>query len=217
MSASSASTAPHAGPRATSDGRTGVEWRRAEFILLGLAVVSLVSLLIRVNTVWAGLPAHPLFIHASVVLIPLAILGALAVSARPAWFERYGVLLSLCAIAGMASIFLSENAGSALQSDLHLQASSVVNQHADAAGTLAVLFAVFTAVTIGAFASHRIAAGRPTGLTLADAPLAHPVLRPALRVLYVLLALVCAYQVYRVGDLGAKAVWASQLHHGAGH
>jgi len=34
-----------------------------------------------------------------------------------------------------------------------------------------------------------------------------------LRILLVVLALVSAYMVFKVGDLGAKAVWAGRLQH----
>jgi hypothetical protein len=37
-----------------------------------------------------GLPAHPLIIHAVVVLVPLAALCAVAVVLRPAWRRRFG-------------------------------------------------------------------------------------------------------------------------------
>jgi hypothetical protein len=191
----------------------GIDWGRAEFILFGLAIVSLVTILIKLNKLWSGLPAHPLIIHVPVIMIPLAVLGALVLTVRPAWFDRYGSLVCLVAIVGMSSIFLAENAGGALQSDLHLtgRAATLINQHSSAANVLAILFAGFTAVMIFNFAAYRIGGGRPTGLTPLDGVFASPSVRLVLRVLLVVLALVSAYYVYRVGDLGAKAVWQSRL------
>jgi uncharacterized membrane protein len=192
---------------------TRIEWRRAEFILLGLAILSLVTILISVNTLWSGLPAHPLFVHVPVIMIPLAVLGALAVTARPRWFDQYGVLLCLISIIGMSSIFLAENAGGNLQRDLHLQgrAAQLINQHSSAANLLAILFAGFTLFTLVGFAAHRIGGGMPTGLAVLDGALGRPAVRLGLRVVLVVLALVCAFYVYRVGDLGAKAVWQQRL------
>lgn len=40
-----------------------------------------------------GLPAHPLVVHAVVVLFPLAILGTLLIAIRPRWRVRYGPLV----------------------------------------------------------------------------------------------------------------------------
>ena len=192
---------------------TRVDWRRAELVLLGVAVISLVTLLININTISTNLPAHPLFVHVPVIFIPLSVLGALAVTARPQWFDRYGILLCLCSIIGMSSVFLAENAGGDLQRDLHLTgaAAALINQHAGAANTLAILFAGFTLFMLFNFAAHRIGGGRPTGLGFADAALGGAGARIALKVILVVLALVCAYYVYRTGDLGAKAAWQQRL------
>ena len=59
--------------------RTGVAWRRAEFILTLLAFIGFVTLGIKITTVYSGLPAHPLFVHVPVILIPTAVIAALVV------------------------------------------------------------------------------------------------------------------------------------------
>mgnify|MGYP007039429916 CR=1 FL=1 len=51
----------------------------------------------------AGLPAHPLLVHAVVVLIPLAALGTLAIAVWPAWRRPYGPLVAIAAVG--ASLF----------------------------------------------------------------------------------------------------------------
>jgi hypothetical protein len=193
-----------------------VDWRRAEFILTGLAFVGFITLGIRMRTIYGGLPAHPLFIHVPVVLIPLSVLGALACIARPHWFDRYGVLLCLCSIVAMSSIFLAMEAGAALESALALTPaqSSLIHQHSSAAHILAIAFVLFTACLILTFSAHRISGGRPTGLGIADMILGERAIYLALRVGVVVLALFCAFYVYRVGDLGAKAVWLGRLHAG---
>jgi uncharacterized membrane protein len=193
--------------------RAGVDWRRAEFVLTGLAFLGFITLPVRISTISTDLPAHPLFVHVPVVLIPLSVLGALAVTIRPRWFDRYGVLLCLCSIVAMSSIFLAMRAGAALEGLLHLQgqAAVLISEHTSAAHILAFGFIALTAVLILSFSSHRISGGRPTGLAIADVPLSHPAVRLTLRVLLVILAIFCAYYVYHVGDLGARAVWQQQL------
>ncbi len=193
--------------------RPGVDWRRAEFVLTGLAFLGFITLGIRITTVYDGLPAHPLFIHVPVVLIPVSVFGALAMVARPAWLDSYGVLLCLCAIVAMSSIFLAMQAGAALEHALHLQgdAARLISQHSHAAHILAIAFTAFTAVLILTFAAHRISGGRPTGLQMADSILGSPTVYLVLRAVLVVLALACAFYVFRVGDLGAKAVWAGRL------
>ncbi len=197
---------------------TSIDWRRPEFVLTGLGFLGFITLLIRVNTISAGLPAHPLFVHVPVVLIPVSVLGGLACLIRPRWMARYGVLLCLCAIAGMSSIFLAMQAGGALRGELHLtgQAAVLINEHSNAADILAFVFVAFTAVLILTFSSQRISQGMPTGLVLADRALGSKAAYTGLRVVLVILAIVAAYYVYHVGDLGAKAVWLGKLQAGQG-
>src|ERR1700753_2836424 len=91
------------------------DWRRAEFILTLCGFAGFVTLLIRVKTLWAGLPAHPLFVHVPVVLIPVCVLAALGCAARPTLLGRYGIPICATAIVAMSSIFLAMQAGGALR------------------------------------------------------------------------------------------------------
>jgi len=192
----------------------GVDWRRAEFVLTALAFLGFITAGIRMKTIYSGLPAHPLFIHVPVIMIPLSVLGALACLARPQWFERYGVLLCLGAIVAMSSIFLAMQAGSALESAIRLSPTQahLISQHSHAAHILAIDFVLFTACLILTFSAYRISGGLPTGLGIADTVLGSRTIYLLLRVALLVLGLVAAYYVYRVGDLGAKAVWAGRIH-----
>jgi len=196
-------------------GRRVVEWRRAEFILTLLGFLGFLTVPIRIKTIYGGLPAHPLFIHVPVVLIPVSVLGVVGCVARPAWLERYGIALSLTAIVAMSSTFLAMQAGAALRGalNLHGPAASLIQRHSHAAHILAVVFVLFTAVLIVTFAAQRISGGMPTGLVIADRLLSPRSSVVALRILLVVLALVSAYMVFEVGDLGAKVVWAGRLQH----
>jgi len=191
----------------------GVDWRRAEFILTGLAFLGFITIAIRLKTISPGLPAHPLIIHVPVVLIPLSVLGGLACVARPQWFDRYGILLCLCGIVAMSSIFLAMQAGAALESALNLTGmqAQLIHEHSHAADILAIGFVLFTATLILTFSAHRISGGMPTGLGIADSLLGERAVYLTLRIGVVVLALFCAYYVYHVGDLGAKAVWLGRL------
>jgi hypothetical protein len=195
-------------------GRSGVDWRRAEFVLTLLAFLGFVTLAIRITTVYGGLPAHPLFVHVPVILIPTAVIAALVLIARPDWFGRYGIALSLVSIVAMSSIFLTMQAGGALRGELHLhgEAANLISEHSQAANILAIVFTAFTAVLILTFAAYRISGGRPTGLGIVDRMLGARSTFGALRILLVVLALGAGFMTFRTGDLGAKAVWAGRLH-----
>jgi hypothetical protein len=194
-------------------GRAGVDWRRAEFVLTLLGFVGFLTLPIRLTTIYGGLPAHPLFVHVPVVLIPVTVVAAIAFVIKREWLSRYGIALAVVAIVAMSSIFLTMQAGAALRAALHLQgqAASLISQHAHAAHILAYVYVVFTATLIVTFAALRISGGMPTGLGIVDRLLSPKPVVVALRVVLVLLAIGAGYMVFRTGDLGAKAVWQGRL------
>lgn len=190
-----------------------MDWRRAEFVLTLLAFLGFISVAIRITTVYSGLPAHPLFVHLPVVLIPTTIVAAILFMVKPRWFTRYGIALAVVSIIAMSSIFLTMQAGAALRGVLHLQgrAASLIAQHSHAAHILAIVYVLFTATLIITFAASRISGGMPTGLGILDSLLSSRSMFSTLRVALVLLAIAAGYMTFRTGDLGAKAVWAGRL------
>jgi hypothetical protein len=194
-------------------GRRGVDWRRAEFVLTLLAFLGFLTLPIRITTIYSGLPAHPLFVHVPVVLIPSTIVVAIIFVFRRDWFKRYGIALALVSIVAMSSIFLTMQAGAALRGALHLQgrAATLISEHSHAAHILAIVYVAFTATLIVTFAAQRISGGMPTGLVIVDELLSPKAIVTALRVVLVLLAIGAGYMCFRTGDLGAKAVWQGRL------
>ena len=198
----------------SADDRTaGVDWRRAEFVLTALAFVGFISLGIRITTIYSDLPAHPLFVHVPVVLIPATIVAAIIFTIKREWFSRYGIALTVVSIVAMSSIFLTMQAGAALRAALNLQgqAAKLISEHSHAAHILAILYVLFTAALIVTFAAMRISGGMPTGLAIVDRLLSPKSVFAALRVVLVLLSVGAGYMVFRTGDLGAKAVWQGRL------
>ena len=63
----------------------------------------------------AGLPLHPLVIHAAIVLIPLAAISALVMSYLPSFSRRYGKLTLVIAIVAQLSLFLAKVTGEAFE------------------------------------------------------------------------------------------------------
>jgi hypothetical protein len=197
----------------SSRARPGVDWRRAEFVLTALGVLGFITLPIRITTIYSGLPAHPLFVHVPVVLIPATIVAAIVCTIKPQWLARYGIALAVVSIVAMSSVFLAMQAGAALRGELNLQgpAAHLISEHSQAAHILAVVYVAFTAVVIIAFAAQRISGGMPTGLSLVDRPLAGRSMFTMLRILLVVLSVGAAVMCFRVGDLGAKAVWQGRV------
>lgn len=196
-----------------------VDWRRAEFVLVLLGFLGFVTLPIRITTIYSGLPAHPLFLHVPVILIPATIAIAIVFMVRPEWLTRYGIALALVSIFAMSSIFLTMQAGAALRGALHLhgEAATLISEHSQAANILAIVYVLFTAALIVTFAARRISSGRPTGLAIVDRPLSPPVVFVTLRIVVVALAIGAGFMTFRTGDLGAKAVWAGRLQAAEAH
>lgn len=59
------------------------------------------------------LPAHTLFVHAPVVMIPLVSLAAVAIALRPAWRRRYGWLVLAGSVATLIATLLAVSSGQA--------------------------------------------------------------------------------------------------------
>lgn len=80
-----------------------------------------------------GVPAHPLLVHAVVVLIPLAVLGALALAIRPRWGRPYGVIVAALAVAGAISATLAWLAGNQLEMALQItpEFAPVIARHGE--------------------------------------------------------------------------------------
>ena len=159
--------------------------------------------------------------HVPVILIPMAAIGGLVIAIVPRWYHNSaGPWVALAAVLALGALDLTMNAGSSLRTDLHLNnpapgVADIVNRHAAAAGQLRVIFIAFTAlllITLAVHATDRASCGVQVGdrifARIRSASLAPVVLR----VITGVLALLCLYWVYHVGDLGAQAVWASKFH-----
>jgi hypothetical protein len=190
-----------------------VDWRRAEFVLTLLGLLGFLTLPIRITTIYSGLPAHPLFVHVPVILIPTTIVATVIFMFRQDWLSRYGIALAVVSILAMSSVFLTMQAGAALRGELNLrgEAATLISEHSHAAHILAIVYVVFTAMLIVTFAAKRISGGMPTGLGVLDGLLSSKFLFATLRITLVLVSIVAGYMCFRTGDLGAKAVWQGRI------
>lgn len=139
-----------------------------------------------------GLPLHSLVVHAAVVLVPLAAIGAVVMAFSPRFSRRFGALVVVVAIVGFGSSFIAKESGEALARRVGLPA-----EHAQL-GDLMPVFAL-------------LLAGGLTVFWLFDRGIPGNRSRPWwLKVGAVLLVIVSVLAVYwtiRVGHSGAEAVW----------
>src|ERR1700685_1299813 len=102
---SSESAAP-AAPAAPGSPGLNPEW-----VLAVLAVLTFALIPIQINTIYSGLPAHPLFLHVPVILIPVATIAALVLVARPRLFAPHGIWVGLVAVIALGATNLTVGAG----------------------------------------------------------------------------------------------------------
>ncbi|MFI0724129.1 DUF2231 domain-containing protein [Streptomyces sp. NPDC021224] len=159
-----------------------------------------------------GLPAHPLWVHAVVILVPLSALLLLACAAWPVVMRRAGVVLPLLALVALVSVPLATNAGEWLQE--RVPETAAVEHHTEMGGDLLPWSVGVFVVSVVLWALHRGVLRRLA--QSADGREGAWVDRVSLttaagRVVAVVLALVvgagAVVEVYRIGDSGAKSVW----------
>lgn len=144
-----------------------------------------------------GLPVHPLVVHVIVVLLPLSIIGTIAIAARPVWRRRYGHLVVVVMAFVTVMIPVATSSGEALAHRV-----GDPGRHARLGDQLIwfalPLLALDVALVLLARYGEGIRARR--GIVVR-----------AVAVVSVVVALAAGVQVYRVGDAGARAAWGDQV------
>jgi hypothetical protein len=159
-----------------------------------------------------GIPAHPLVVHAVVVLLPLAAVATLFVVARPLWRRQLGVWVLLLAAAGVFAVPVATRTGEQLKESLG-GGSPLVAIHEERAETLlipALIYLVLLAATV--LVGRRVdTAVEGPGAAHASTANVGTLQRVTLitGVLAALAGLVVLGLVVWIGHAGSAAVWQS--------
>ncbi len=151
-----------------------------------------------------GLPAHPLIVHAVVVLVPLAAIGGIAI-ALSAWVRAHiGWLVVAFAVAGVVLVPLATGSGEALEEST--EESALLEKHTEMGEQLLPWMLVLALGTVAVMVLARVVSRLPSG---AEAPgwAAHWVVI-AVAVVTIVAATGTLVQVTRIGHSGAKATWS---------
>lgn len=143
-----------------------------------------------------GLPLHPLIVHATVVMIPLAVLTVILSSAWPKFRTWAGPLPLALSLIGLILVPLSTSTGETLEK--HVAPSALLEKHTQLAEGLLpwmIALAVFAA------AGYAIHYRSTRGHSMAKAATS------AVAVLAIVAAVGASVQVARIGHSGAKAAW----------
>lgn len=155
-------------------------------------------------TVFSGLPAHVLFVHFLVVLVPLTAVLEILCALWPAVRRGQIVWLTL-ALATVIMVLtpITVEAGEWLI-DLRAKPDPILLQHAER-GNWMTYFAVALLVAAIALAALHVVERRSDGPPrLAKAVVA---------VLAVVVGVASMIQIYRIGDTGTRSVWGNEIAH----
>ncbi len=141
-----------------------------------------------------GLPLHPLIVHATVVIVPLAALTVLLAALWPRFRRWAGPLPAGISLVGLVLVPLSTSTGETLER--HVPHSALLERHTHLADGLLPWMIGLLAVALVGYALQR----RRTPISRAV-----PILVAVLTVVAVVGTTV---QVVRIGESGAKAAWA---------
>jgi uncharacterized membrane protein len=165
-----------------------------------------------------GLPAHPLVVHAPVVLLPLAVIGAIAMMLRPSWYLHFRwPVLAIAAFGTVGAIFAAssgEEFEELVEDSKSGAAREAIEEHAEAgdmARNLAIVFlvAVVAFVLLPWFLERRAraAASAPTAAANATSSAGPAWLKPVLMVFVALAAVGSLVTIIDAGHSGADSVW----------
>ncbi len=152
-------------------------------------------------TTIAGLPAHVLLVHAMVVLAPLTALLEILCALWPAARRRLVWLMLAFAVVTTALTPITTNAGEWLY-DRERHHSDILNTHADRGGwmiyfSIAMLVVGIVLALVHWRESRSAKPGMMTNVVVA--------------VLAIAVGAGSIVQVVRIGDSGARSVWANEL------
>jgi hypothetical protein len=155
-----------------------------------------------------GLPLHPLVVHATVVLVPLAAVAVLLHTFWPAARARLGLVTLLATACAVVLVPITTSTGEQLES--MVGRSALVEQHAHLADGLLPWVIGLLVVAVLLWLRDRRDAGRttPVASSAAGRRLTDPLLKPVvIGVLAVVAVVGTTQQVVRIGHSGAKAAW----------
>ncbi len=162
----------------------------------------------------AGLPTHPLVVHAPVVLLPLAAIGVVVMLVRHEWYLRYRWATLVVGAVGALGATVAASTGEELEHEvargLGADAQRVLHEHVeagDAARAVAIVFALVLAayVLVPWFLARRAGlpdAGAETPMAVRDRRIRH-----GLAALTVMAAAASVVTVIDAGHSGATSVW----------
>lgn len=146
-----------------------------------------------------GLPAHPLVVHAAVVLLPLAAIATVVCAAVPRARRAYAPIALGLALVATLAVGLAQKSGEELEENV--KETELVEQHTEQ-GESVLPWAILVTLVAGAVtAAPYVERRRPNVSTKA--------VTATVVVLAVIAATGATWAVVSVGHSGAEATWSN--------
>jgi hypothetical protein len=152
----------------------------------------------------AGLPLHPLVIHAAVALTPLAVFLAVVFAVRPQWRYLTRWPTAVAALLALGAIWAARITGNALATS-RPELGQLVQDHAARGKVLSLVIILFTVVVgVGVWGL-----GGQSGFTsgIGERSTKVAVFDRVVPALIILVSLAVLVYLFLTGDAGARAVW----------
>ena len=165
-----------------------------------------------------GLPAHPLLVHAAVVLVPLLALGGIVYAVAPFTRRHLRWVVGLLALAGAGAITAAKLSGDQFKKNRNFSSAEMqatITKHMDFGNTTLYITLGLAVVVLALVILVRPAPAGGTKRRGPDDTLVAPragsplLLQVILGVLTIGLAGTTLYYIFRTGDSGAHMVWDS--------
>ena len=163
------------------------------------------------NWSFNGLPLHPLFVHAVVMLAPVASIAAIVGTVWPAARRKMGIVTPILAFVAAASAAVTMQAGEYLLA--HVTETKLVQTHVNGAEAIPPWMIFMVAAVWGQWYWFRAQAKREAAgqEPLLNASLTR-VTTWAIGALVIVSAVGATTIIAIVGDAGARAVWQNAIH-----
>lgn len=152
----------------------------------------------------AGLPLHPLVVHAAVVLTPLAALSAVVFGVVPKWRYLTRWPTALLAVGSLVVVWVARVSGRSLLTS-RPELAPLVRTHQARGNQLSLLMILFAVVVVVAAWSLGGRSGLVSGAGARESRVA--ALERVLPVLVVVASVAVLVSVALTGDAGARALW----------
>lgn len=158
-----------------------------------------------------GLPAHPLLVHAPIVLVPLCFIAAILMAVKAEWRQRFGIPTAVLAV--IAAVMVQLAIGSGEELEQRVRESDLIEKHSQLAENARPFVFLFALALVGiavwdVLQRRRAAqAGSEVEAAGATAGTRSSKLVSVAMVVTVLLGAASTYMVVQTGHSGAKATW----------